>query len=78
MQQEFESIEEEITSTVQLTHFDPSTPAVIETDASLKSLGVHLPEANQPCPRSVATDVAESLDVQPSSEVHGSQKRSHS
>ena len=42
MQKEFESVRHVISNAVQLTHFDPNQPAVIETDASLKGLGAVL------------------------------------
>ena len=35
MQNEFKSIQDSIASAVQVTHYDPNKPAVIETDASI-------------------------------------------
>jgi hypothetical protein len=48
MQKELDTIKEDIASAVQLVHYDPNKPAVIETDASLKGLGAVLIQDNKP------------------------------
>ena len=48
MQKELDTIKNEIVNAVQLTHYDPNRPAVIETDASLKGLGAVLIQDEKP------------------------------
>ncbi len=50
MQKELDTIKEDIqvANAVQLVHYDPNKPAVIETDASLKGLGAVLIQDNKP------------------------------
>ena len=48
MQQELDNVKRAIASAVQLVHYDPSKPAVIETDASLKGLGAVLIQDSKP------------------------------
>lgn len=42
MQKELNTIRNNITSAVELIHYDPNKPASIETDASLKGIGAAL------------------------------------
>lgn len=48
MQFEFEAIKRAIAKDVTLTHYDPSKPIIIETDASLKGLGAVLIQDAKP------------------------------
>ena len=48
MQQEFENIKQAMANAVDLTHFDPTKPTIIETDASLKGLGAVLIQDGKP------------------------------
>lgn len=48
MQVEFEAVKTAIANTVALSHFNPSKPAIIETDASLKGLGAVLIQEGKP------------------------------
>ena len=48
MQKELNTIKKDITKAVQLIHYDPNKPAVIETDASLKGFGVVLIQDDKP------------------------------
>lgn len=48
MQAEFDSIKVSISQVTTLTHFDATKPVVIETDASLKGLGVVLLQEGRP------------------------------
>jgi transposase InsO family protein len=48
MQKEFENIKQVIANSVQLTHFNPNKPAIIETDASQKGLGSVLIQEGSP------------------------------
>ena len=48
MQKELDTIKNEIANAVQLTYYEPNKSAVIETDASLKGLGVVLIEDGKP------------------------------
>jgi hypothetical protein len=42
MTQEFNDIKNLIAKSIELVHFDPNKPAIIETDASVKGLGAVL------------------------------------
>jgi transposase InsO family protein len=48
MEAEFEDIKKTIASSVQLTHFEPNSPAILETDASIKGLGAVLIQNGKP------------------------------
>lgn len=48
MQKEFDSIKESIVAATELIHYNPNDPAIIETDASLKGLGVVLMQHGKP------------------------------
>ena len=48
MQQEFETIKQEIARSIQLIHFDTGKAVIIETDASLKGLGAVLIQDGKP------------------------------
>lgn len=48
VQKELDTIKQDIANAVKLIHYDPSKPAVIETDASLKGLGAVLIEDGKP------------------------------
>ena len=48
MQIELDSIKQSIATATQLVHYDPSKPAVIETDASIKGLGAVLLQDGRP------------------------------
>ena len=48
MQKELDTIKNEIANAVQLTHYEPNKSAIIETDASLKGLGVVLIQDGKP------------------------------
>ena len=50
MQKKLDTIKNEIANAVQLTHYKPNKSAVIETDASLKGLGVVLIQDGKPVP----------------------------
>ena len=48
MQKELNTIKNDIASTVELIHYDPNKPAIIETDASLKGIGAVLIQDGKP------------------------------
>lgn len=48
MQKELDLVKAAITNAVQLVHYDPQKPVVIETDASLKGLGAVLIQDSKP------------------------------
>ena len=48
MQGEPDCIKRDIANAVQLVHYDPKKPAIIETDASQKGLGAVLVQGNKP------------------------------
>ena len=48
MQKELYTIKHDIANAVKLTHYDPSKPAVIETDASVKGLGAVMVQDGKP------------------------------
>ena len=48
MQGELDRIKRDIANAVQLVHYDPKKPAIIETDASQKGLGAVLVQGNKP------------------------------
>ena len=48
MQKELNTIKNDIASAVELIHYDPNKPAIIETDASLKGIGAVLIQDGKP------------------------------
>ena len=48
MQKELNTIENDIASAVELIHYDQNKPSIIETDASLKGIGVVLTQDGKP------------------------------
>ena len=48
MQKELHTIKNDIASAVELIHYDPNKPAIIETDASLKGIGAVLTQDDKP------------------------------
>ena len=48
MQKELNTIKNDITSAMELIHYDPNKPAIIETDASLKGIGAVLIQDGKP------------------------------
>ena len=48
MQKELDTIKNDIASAVELIHYDPNKPAIIETDASLKGIGADLIQDGKP------------------------------
>ena len=48
MQKELNTIKNDIASAMELIHYDPNKPAIIETDASLKVIGAVLTQDGKP------------------------------
>ena len=48
MQKELNTIKNDIATAVELIHYDPNKPAIIETDASLKGIGAVLTQDGKP------------------------------
>ena len=48
MQKELNTIKNDIATAVELIHYDPNKPAIIETDASLKGIGTVLTQDSKP------------------------------
>lgn len=48
IQKKLNTFKNDITSAVELIHYDPNKPAIIDTDASLKGIGVALIQDGAP------------------------------